>query len=421
MEGSHDDEGSIVEEVKVRNAKIVMKPKLESVNPFYERVLECRKFETPDMMRQNKKAVKDLSQNMKAVASPRRVGPKKEVDRTFLEPGMEVHIYSGQAKNSAELQKRILREKMQDEGQLWTYSAERNSGCFPLLEKEVPLDRMLRQEVPQEDNRKPFKYPSPREAADYRRMPNQVSDSRKEDLQAPWVENQLHPELELKEIITGAFDSQSLGIGGAHVIALRQPALFEPSAAMESEEKIPQMKFQARNVMSIENAVDKHQRTILDGEPQKLGVRFDERLPVRSIRKKYGDRRAKTDLEVKPPPISFRSEEMYREDKGTYESISDFMNGVRRPLKTREGADWNHSQHLNSMQNKTNCFKSSQAKAWQAVTEKQTFERLTSYQAPPSSARSWKDMKATVPWDKMKQVSWKPSSELTPLAPMSAR
>eukprot|EP00435_Cladocopium_sp_Y103_P050591 s77_g15.t1 len=210
VEGSeHDDEGSLVEEVKVRNAKIVMKPKLDSVNPMYERVLECRQFENPDMMRPNKKAVKDLSRNMKAVASPRKVGPRKEVDRSFLEPGMEVHIYSGQAKNSAELQKRILREKMQDEGQLWTYSAERNSGCFPLLEKEVPLDRMLRQEVPQdcdhwcsapqEDNRKPFKYPSPREAADYRRMPNQVSDSRKEDLQAPWVENQLHPELELKE------------------------------------------------------------------------------------------------------------------------------------------------------------------------------------------------------------------------------
>lgn len=424
LEGSeHEEEGSILEEVKVRNAKIVMKPKLESVNPFYERVLECRKWETMDMMSQNKKAVKDLSQNMKAVASPRRVGPKKEVDRSFLEPGMEVHIYSGQAKNSAELQKRILREKMQDEGQLWTYSAERNSGCFPLLEKEVPLDRMLRQEVPQEDNRKPFKYPSPREAADYRRMPNQVSDSRKEDLQAPWVENQMHPELELKEIITGAFDSQSLGIGGAHVIALRQPALFEPSAQMESEEKIPQMKFQARNVMSIENAVDKHRRTILDGEPQKLGVRFDDRLPVRSIRKKYGERRARTDLEVKPPPISFRSEEQYREDKGTYESLSDFMNGVRGPLKARGAADWNHSQHLNSMQNKTNCFKSSQAKAWQAVTEKKTFERLTSYQAPPSSARSWKDMKANVPWDdRMRQVSWKPDSETTnPLAPMSAR
>ena len=25
---------------------------------------------------------------------------------------------------------------------LWTYSAERNSGCFPLLEKEVQLDRL---------------------------------------------------------------------------------------------------------------------------------------------------------------------------------------------------------------------------------------------------------------------------------------
>ena len=418
----HDDEGSMTEEVKVRNAKIVMKPSLDTANPMYERFLEIRKNEIRDVPVENKKAVKELSAAMKAVASPRKVGPRKEVDRTFLAES-EVHIYSGQAKNSAELQKRVLREKMQDQGKLWTYSAERNSGCFPLLDKDIPLDRMLRQEVSQDDGRKPFKYPSPREAADYRRMPNNVSDSRKEDLQTPWVENQMHPELKMKEIVTGAFDAQSLGIGGAHVIALRQPALFEAAAPMESEEKIPQMKFQARNVMSIENAVDKHQRTILDGEPKKLGVRFDERQPMRSIRQKYGERRTETQLEVKTPPISFRSDEEYREDKGTYESISDFMNAVRRPLKkAQQGSDWNHSQHLNSMQNKTNCLKSSQARAWQAVTSKP--ERLISYQNPPSSARSWsKDWKSTLPWDKMRQVSWKPSSELTPLAPapMSAR
>ena len=128
---------------------------------------------------------------------------------------------------------------------LWTYSAERNSGCFPLLEREVQLDRLgcwalsvaliscppatssrsrtedvaggdpagfaascggsvclapPRHVSLQEDDRKPFKYPSPREArldqssceswqcpglslvaevADYRRMQNQVSDARK--------------------------------------------------------------------------------------------------------------------------------------------------------------------------------------------------------------------------------------------------
>lgn len=416
----HDDAASVTEEVKVRNAKIFMKPKLESANPAYERHLRDREYQVLDAMSTNKLAVKELSRAMKEVASPRRVGPKKDVDKAFLAPGTEVHIYSGQARNTAELQKKALREKMQDQGQLWTYSAERNSGCFPLLDKDVPLDRMLRQEVPQEDNRKPFKYPSPREAADYRRMAKQVSDSRKEDLQTRWVENQLHPELQLKEIITGAFDAQSLGIGGSHVIALRQPALFEPAAPMEPEEKMPPMKFQARNVMSIENAVDKHQRTVLDGEPKKLGLRFDERQPLRRIREKYGERRAGTELNVKPPPISFRSEEEYREDKGTYESISDFMNAVRRPLKPNQGGDWNHSQHLNSMQNKTNCLKTTQAKAWQLATAKPQ-QRMVS--DPPLSSRSWsKDMK-TLPWDKMRQVSWKPASELLALAPapMSAR
>eukprot|EP00913_Durusdinium_trenchii_P016248 g15270.t1 len=189
----HDDAASVTEEVKVRNAKIFMKPKLESANPAYERHLRDREYQVLDAMSTNKLAVKELSRAM------------KEPNRGFVSPrpGTEVHIYSGQARNTAELQKKALREKMQDQGQLWTYSAERNSGCFPLLDKDVPLDRMLRQEVPQDsrelDNRKPFKYPSPREAADYRRMAKQVSDSRKAHLQTRWVENQLHPELQLKE------------------------------------------------------------------------------------------------------------------------------------------------------------------------------------------------------------------------------
>ena len=33
--------------------------------------------------------------------------------------------------------------RAQEGEKLWTYSAERNSGCFPLLEREVQLDRQI--------------------------------------------------------------------------------------------------------------------------------------------------------------------------------------------------------------------------------------------------------------------------------------
>ena len=91
-------------------------------------------------------------------------------------------------------------QNSQEGEKLWTYSAERNSGCFPLLEKDVALDRLdsslrggwfharrwrflsgccerrsRRSEQAdassfgaaqpwQDDGRRPFKYPSPREA-----------------------------------------------------------------------------------------------------------------------------------------------------------------------------------------------------------------------------------------------------------------
>lgn len=411
-ESEHDGQGSMIEEVHVRNAKIFLKHKLTTTNQTYQRMLQTRAEEPPtDMISTNKKVVQEMSRQVKAASGERKVGPRKEVDKSFLEPSEVVYIYSGQAKNTAEQQKRAIRAKMvgKEGDNLWTYSAERNSGCFPLLEKEVQLDRMLREEIPQEDDRKPFKYPSPREVADYRRMQNQVSDARKEDLKAKWIENQYHPEMANKEIVRGAFDAQSLGVGGAHVLDLRRPCLFEATTPAEKEVSPPPMKYKARNVMGLESAIDKHHRSIRDGEPEKLGLRFAERRPPRAIRRKFGHNEKLTErLEVENPPISYQQDEEYREDKGTCESLSDFMNAVRRPVELHEKrSEWNHSQHLNSLR-----ARKGQTRAWQDATRKTPRQISFDPQGALTERGSLRGQEGGTSWNQMRQVSWKPDSDM---------
>ncbi|CAE8717646.1 unnamed protein product, partial [Polarella glacialis] len=337
-----DDGNSVVEEVQVRNAKIVLKPQLDADNAAFARLLLDRALKPPtDMVGLNRSAVAELSKTVELLHQangPPKSGRNKVVDTSFLQPGEPVHIYSGQALNTAELQKRYLRAQMEKEGgqNLYTYSAEYNSGIFPMLDKEVPLDRMLRQEVKQEDGRDPFRYPRPREIKDYIKLENNVTESRKEELESPWVENELRPDLDQKEIVRGAFDAQSLGTGGAHVIPVRRNVLFEPNKGSKGkvEEVKPEpMKFQGRASTGLENVADKYHRTLLDGEPNCLGISFEERRVPKHLVKKYG----KSKLEIgniKAPPVSYNLQEAYIEDKGSSMYLTDYMKSISRPLVT---------------------------------------------------------------------------------------
>eukprot|EP00930_Biecheleria_cincta_P024899 TRINITY_DN17778_c0_g2_i1.p1 TRINITY_DN17778_c0_g2~~TRINITY_DN17778_c0_g2_i1.p1 ORF type:complete len:1203 (-),score=258.08 TRINITY_DN17778_c0_g2_i1:496-4062(-) len=346
QEEDSEEGGSEVEEVKVRNAKIYLKAPLDTCNDEFARTLLERTAQpAQDMVSLNKAALTELSDAQRLLqetsGTARRVGPKKVVDTEFLEPGAKIHIYSGQALNTSELQMKALRSKMAgQEGQkMWTYSEERNSGCFPMLDKEVPLEKMLREEVPQNDSREPFRCPKPREAAEIRKHPMDVSEARKDELRSRWVENEMHSESEKKEIVRGAFDAQSLGMGGAHIIPLRRPVLFEAGrvaqeTVQEEEDQPPKpMRFQARASVALENVTDKYQRTLLDGPPKSLGLRFDQRKAPRTIRKKFGDTK-KGNETLKAPPASFAKDEEYLEDKANYDYLTDFMRSISRPLKT---------------------------------------------------------------------------------------
>jgi len=341
------DAESVVEEVKMRNARIYLKAQLAATNEDFQRtLLERNSRPQEDMVSLNKSAVAELNRSVQAElqATGARKISSKDADTSFMKPGEKIHIYSGQALNTAELQKKALREKMAgQEGQkLWTYSEQHNSGCFPMLDKEVSLDRMLRQEVKQDDGREAFRYPRPREAADCRKPANSVSEARKDELRCEWVENELHPEMEKKEVVRGAFDAQSLGIGGAHVIPVRRPVLHLPppdsdahaeAETPQPEKKYPPMRFQARASVGLECVADKYQKTLLDGKVHSLGIRFEERRPAKHIRKKFGVGRSGNE-NVKAPPATYQTDENYLEDKANYDYLTDFMRSISRPLKT---------------------------------------------------------------------------------------
>jgi len=286
-------------------------------------------------MEANKAVLRELSQaNAKVNATSRTVGPRKIVDASFLE-GQPVHIYSGQKCNSAELQKRALRAAMQgQEGQkLWTYSVGHNSGCFPMLEKDITLGDMLRQSDAVEDSREPFRYPKQRRRADFPKLENNVSEARKDDLRSPWVENQLYPELSLKEVVHGAFDAKSLGTGGAHVIPERRPGLHPPGCrtpAEEPEPLQPPMCFSARVSMGAESLADKYNRSILDGRPQARSIRFGERSVPRSVARKFGT--GAQLAEVEAAPVSFNLAERYDGKLGNSDCLTSFMRDVAKPL-----------------------------------------------------------------------------------------
>merc|ERR1740117_1804840 len=103
-------------------------------------------------------------------------------------------MYSGQKLNSAELQKKAMRAQMekQEHNTLWTFSEDLNSGIFPVYDKEVTFENMLRQSEPlPNETRDPFRYPQPRPSSEYVKPDRDVSESRKFELNSGgWVENE---------------------------------------------------------------------------------------------------------------------------------------------------------------------------------------------------------------------------------------
>mmetsp|Transcript_66727 Transcript_66727/g.217203 ORF Transcript_66727/g.217203 Transcript_66727/m.217203 type:complete len:1176 (-) Transcript_66727:66-3593(-) len=339
-----DDAATIPGELSQIKQRISLRAPLDSANRGFLRTLAERATQPPrNSITCNIEALQAASAQI-ADTEGSYTNRKRAADTSFLE-GKGIYIYSGQKLNSAELQKQHLRASMQQADKLWTYSADKNSGCFPLTDEEVTADNLMRETVILDDGREPWRYPKQREKADFKKLSRDVSDARKEELQSPWIENQMFPESEKKEIVLGAFDAKALGTGGAHVIPARRPGLpAEPYAPPEPAKEAPPgppMKFKGRCNVGQENVVDKYHSGILHGEPQAFGLRFTDRRPPHELAKKYG--KGPGTANVEQPPVSIALAEPWQDANGTSDCLTSFMKTVARPIVDRRPPSAPHS------------------------------------------------------------------------------
>jgi len=238
---------------------------------------------------------------------------------------LPVHTYSGQKLNSAEMQKRALRSKMEgnEKHELWTYSNDKNSGCFPLLENDIDLANILRAPDPNyKDSREPYRYPKPRGRGNYTKPDRDVSDGRREELLSAWDER-VASKSARDAFIEKAFDSKTLGTGGAHVIEVRRPGLRNPENAPLPgptlfERETPrcpriqtvEMKYPHQNNMGSMNMVDKYNSHMLEGEPMSKGLIFANRRVPDDLTQKYGSTMKQLG-NCEAAPVSILSNEYY--------------------------------------------------------------------------------------------------------------
>eukprot|EP00929_Paragymnodinium_shiwhaense_P025331 TRINITY_DN1534_c0_g1_i1.p1 TRINITY_DN1534_c0_g1~~TRINITY_DN1534_c0_g1_i1.p1 ORF type:complete len:1213 (-),score=294.69 TRINITY_DN1534_c0_g1_i1:276-3914(-) len=336
-----DEDSAKDEESWSRNAPIVMKEKTDSYNLRFIRTLRERSERpVPDMVERNIGILKEQSNTLAATRTPRRFDVRL-ADSSCLDAMREVYIYSSQALNSAELQKRALRENMEgkEAKQLWTYSQEYMSGSFPMLEKELDPVKLLRVSVPVDDGRELWRLPKARAKKDFLKQTRDVSDARQEELSYPWVENELNANLEEpKQIMKGAFDSKTCGTGGRHVLPVRRPLMQEPYVIdpPPAEPRPPPMRcLTGYASMGQQAGVDKYHKTMLDGEANCLGFRFEDRKVPRKLEKTFG-KSSSLGRKLQRPPVSINLMEEYQEPyKGNSEYPNQYAASVARPVKPR--------------------------------------------------------------------------------------
>eukprot|EP00747_Dinoflagellata_sp_TGD_P212465 gnl/TRDRNA2_/TRDRNA2_85555_c0_seq1.p1 gnl/TRDRNA2_/TRDRNA2_85555_c0~~gnl/TRDRNA2_/TRDRNA2_85555_c0_seq1.p1 ORF type:complete len:1245 (+),score=270.97 gnl/TRDRNA2_/TRDRNA2_85555_c0_seq1:46-3780(+) len=328
--------------------------RLDDHNVKYEESLKRRSLmPQPDYINDNKRATIMMSEENHAL----RELTMKKVDKSFLDEDAPVFCYSSQKLNCTEMQKKHMREKMAQQScrnSLFTYPSEFNSGCFPLNDEEIAIDKMMRAADPNwkdPKNRPKWRYPKTREPEEFKRLDRDVSLARKEELASAWVENEFIQVSTLKnERIAGAFDSKSLGIGSFNAPGLRpslwETPLVEPELPPENPEPVAwarappticsdkPMKFNMKPPLdsgtNCGSIVDKYHRGIMDGEPKKFGNRFDKRKVPPELTEKYGKFPPAHKVEV--PPMSFNLDEAFTEERTSYKYPSQLAANCSKPV-----------------------------------------------------------------------------------------
>jgi len=335
-----------VDDLVVPKIRLTMKDPLDCQNHDFVRKISARKAVGPeDQMDKNKARLRARSEeNSKAPL-------RKAVDTSFLAEQQPVYNYSGQKLNTAELQKAHLRAAMagKESENLWTYSEERNSGLFPMLDYEVTLANVLRAADPDrpKDPREPWCYPKAKERSEFAKPVRDVSEARKDDLRQAWDENLFFQASACHTgIIQGCFDAKTLGTGGHHVIPARRPGLRNlkghpapPSTRLELEmarhpefKQEERMMFGCTNNMGATNPVDKYFRSsCLDGDPKMKSLLFTNRRMPKDLTAKYATRMDMTNVGV--APVSIQLYEDFREEPRNSNHPFQLAASCARPLR----------------------------------------------------------------------------------------
>lgn len=173
-----------------------LKEPLDMTNRRYLQTLEMRKDSSlPDFTKQNREAV--LARSQENVVLNDIMGKKRQRETPFLD-GKQVHLYSGQKLNSAELQKDWMRQHMEHQqgSKTWTYSPAYSSSSFEFSGAQPPGVHAHQAVKPNDtysrrDASAPaFRVHPARTQEEFRKPPRDVHYTRSEGLHEPFVENE---------------------------------------------------------------------------------------------------------------------------------------------------------------------------------------------------------------------------------------
>jgi hypothetical protein len=126
--------------------------------------------------------------------------PRPDVADLLPDDG-SVFLYSTQSLNTAEMQKELIRRKLDKvNDKFFTYSEEFMSLAMcrvnePALEREAILENQRRWKT-----KEGFKWPAAKDPREYNVHPKQLSEAAREELTTPWIANVLHPKPQTRDV-----------------------------------------------------------------------------------------------------------------------------------------------------------------------------------------------------------------------------
>ncbi len=286
--------------------KIKRKADTDDKNPEYEKYL--RNIPDPvDHLAEQKKTIALANQQWQE----RKAKEHKELEM-YPETGGQVYIYSGQKRQYTEWQKEHMRRKLaKDKGATYTYSENFNSLTMCMVNEEEIEKQAAIDSKKKWTTQGGFTYPVAKDLEELARsrVPKDVDEARKEDLRAPWIENQYHPQplqrgggaLDGKDefdcipsnggMIFGGYAAdgtkddatwlRSVHLVGDEVAAAEEARIKAEKEEWRSKIVVDNLSFMPHRTSTLASQVDKME-DILDGKAKKRGIKIVRKVTLPS-------------------------------------------------------------------------------------------------------------------------------------------